>query len=642
MMLYLLDDAESIDLSEHFAHADEIIYTATVRGSAVDTEVSGSTLTVTPVLTGDSRVTVTAAVGDKSIADSFMVNVKPGSMPVISKVAPTKVKPIQAQMIYQGDGPETIDLSEHFSHENEIMYTAAVRGDAVDASTAGSMLTLDPVLPGSARVTVTATADGKSSNYAFMVTVKAGTEPPPPPSDPPMPEGMIMAQEVEVGASLPVMDVSMYFTPTGLTYTAVSADTSKATATIPTGSSSLTIVGVAIGTATVTVTATDSDGRMTTQAITVTVTAKSAPLKPTTVTIDGVNETTDVSIDLGQTLQPVDGAAVSVSRKIGSATVWTLTGKKKGTTDVRILSADRMIDGIIEVTVKNSKPVIVEANVPSTIQQLAAAATGIAEGNEIVDDKGAVVVVAPGKRGYHKLDVDFSKIFNDLDGDIKTYKAKSAEPYVTVVHETSALVVLDVRKKVGTSFTLNVYVVDEDGEMSEQVQLSVETVIPIKDMYKVEQHIHATSLKVKGGKVYPREGVNHELVFLEYEDSSSGFRFVNEYRTAQTGSINTETVVTNALTTKPTGTVNDSTTPYYGVTNTKNLAMLTFSLDGEGGTSGTDDPKLTFQVTGSGRATVTFTYNAVLGTDASGDGSDDTWAFDKTPPKATVEMNIVS
>ena len=209
-------------------------------------------------------------------------------------VAPTKTTDIRDYTLYKDDGAQTITLADHFSHDGDITYTVESGVPGVVAATeADGILALTPIAVGNSRVTVTAMADGLSVSDDFNVEVKSGSKPVPvvPTPDAPMPVGTISPEEVEVGASLAAMDVSAYFTPTtGLIYTAASSDATKATATIPTGSSSLTIAGIAIGTATVTVTATDSDGRMATQMISVTVTDASAPYKPSTVMIAGVDK----------------------------------------------------------------------------------------------------------------------------------------------------------------------------------------------------------------------------------------------------------------------------------------------------------------------------------------------------------------
>ena len=644
MMLYLLDDAESIDLSEHFAHADEITYTATVRGSAVDTEVSGSTLTVTPVLTGDSRVTVKAMVGDKSIANSFMVNVKPGSTPVIPKVAPTKEKPIIAPMIYQGDGPEMIDLSEHFSHENEITYEAAVRGDAVDATTAGSILTLDPVLPGSARVTVTATADGKSSSYAFMVTVKAGTEPPPPPPEAIDAQGEISDVTVEVDKTTTV-NVADKFTFTESVSYEVDESNANATATVD-ASGMVSITGKKVGQVTLTVTATDARDNEATQTIAVTVTAKSAPLKPSKVTILGVGMSEDISVGADQTVSSLDPAVVRAAPKSDSSTVWTLTGMKKGKAMVRVWNADREIDVTIAVTVANTPPKK-SSSAPTIIVPTT---DGTTDGgvHQHVDAKGNVSPAPEGQtppatgadmRLYHKVLFDFSAYFEDADGsgltdiDDKTgYMARSNEPYVDIVKVLKNGVVIDVKKDVGSVFPLVIYVVDKDGAMSEEVTISANSPTPLADTYEVRQDQGDGNFGV--ATVHLRQGVNHTLTFGVFgvdrsaNDNLDGFNFIHVFEADQLAGymIQGSPVAQADLTMVPSGGLPSATAD----TEPDPAAYLAVAKTGPVGITGGNRglaieadnvPTLTFSVTDSGSARVTVTYHRLVGKD--GDDTND-------------------
>ena len=642
---------DTINLDDHFIDPDgeegEML-TYTPSSSDEDEEVvtvtvSGSNLTITAAGPGMATITVRVADSDglRGASDRFDVTVSETG-------APTVATPIPDMDLYKDDGAKTVTLGDHFTHTSDITYTATSSPEGrVTLAIAEGVLTITPEERGTGIiVTVTATADNKMATDAFVVDVMDGsklTPDPEPMPDAPMATGTIMAQTVEAEKSTEPMDVSTYFTPaTGLTYTPMSSDTAKATANIPEGTSNLTITGVAEGSATVTVTATNSAGTAM-QTISVTVTAAMAPHKPPTRMIDGVGETAEVTIDPGETLQPVDPGIVSAAPKSDSANVWTLTGKKKGTTDVRIMNANRRITGTIKVTVGNSKPVVVKAQVPSTIQQLIAGNTIVAE--EIVDDKGMAVVIAPGKRGYHKLDVAFGTIFSDPDGDIKEYMAVSHEPYVKVVHKTATLVVLDVRKKIGTTFPLEVYVVDEEGLMSDKVMLSVETVNPLGDIYEVEQHLHARNLTVKGGKVYRREGVDHELRFKEDTAGSEGFRFVREYRAGfATGFIGADAVAATPTVKSTDDPLTVGSTAHYGITVTsgKLKSMPVLSFDATGGT-GDNEPKLLFQVTGSGAASVAFTYNAVVGSSTDDDpATAEEFAYDKFPPKATVSMNIVS
>ena len=138
---------------------------------------------------------------------------------------------------------------------------------------AGSGVTVTPMSPGSATVTVTAT-DVEGSNTAatqsFAVTVT------PPPNRPPETVGALPPLTIGLDDDPVALDVSAAFRdPDGdaLTYGATSSALAVAAAAVV--GSTVTVTPLGTGTATVTVTATDGDGSNTaaTQSFTVTVVA---------------------------------------------------------------------------------------------------------------------------------------------------------------------------------------------------------------------------------------------------------------------------------------------------------------------------------------------------------------------------------
>ena len=636
----------NINLGLHFYDPDGDDAALTYEASSSDTDtvttsVTDSTLSLTAVAVGTAKITVRATDADGLSSGAARFDV------TVAETAPPQNTAIPDQTLYQADGAKTIALADHFMHTSTITYwVSSSPVGFVTAEVSEGTLTLTPLVTGQTIVTVTATADEQSVPDDFMVDVIAGSEPTstptPTPSDPPQRVGTIMAQEVEVGASLAAMDVSMYFSPTGLTYTAESSDTTKATATIPTGSSSITIAGVAIGTATVTVTATDSDGRMETQAISVTVTAASAPFKPSTVMIAGVTKTRDVSIAEGQTLQSLTEAVVTATRKSGSTTVWTLTGIKKGSAMVRIWNADRTIDKNISVKVENTPPM--KDAVPTTILALMSPAGVDKDGKTLGDDD-----VTSEKRQYHRIVVGFSTIFKDADGaaDIDKHMAESNEPYIKVVKALADGVVVDVMKDVGSSFPLVVYVVDKAGTMSEKVTLTAPSPMPNEDVYEVTQIEDDGDFS--DAKVWLREGVVHTLTFAAFENdgTDAGFRFVDVFEDEELGDMVVQGTtpvdfpslpadgLPSATVTSPDAEDNPA---YYAVTKTGSLDMVSLTATGTSSV-----PTLTFKVTGSGHATVTITYHRLVGKDGDDDGTnvdpaERKWISDSE----TLTMNIVS
>ena len=425
----------ALDLDHHFYDPDgkdgeKLTYEASSSDSdTVKASMDESTLTLKAVAVGTAKIFVKATDKDELYRPARF------DATVVETAAPQITTSIPDQELAEAAGVLTIYLARHFSHERAITYTASSDSpEIVNAEVEGKTLMLAPLAAGQAIVVVTATADDQSVADHFIATVKTSNEPTtsdppdtPTPADAPQKVRTIPAQKVEVGASSPALDVAAYFSPSaGLTYTAASSDTAKATATIPTVSSNLTISGVAVGTATVTVTAADSDKRTATQPVGVTVTAAGPPYKPSAVVITGVTKTTDIDIDTSQRLQSLSPDIVSPARKAGSATTWTLTGEKRGTATLIIWNADQTLEKSISVTVENTPPM--KDAVPTTILALA--------NPDKVDKDGAPLANATSeKRQYHRIVVDFSTIFKDPDGaaDIDKRMAESNNPYVKVV-----------------------------------------------------------------------------------------------------------------------------------------------------------------------------------------------------------------
>ena len=89
------------------------------------------------------------------------------------------------------------------------------------------------------------------------------------------------------------------------------------------------------------------------------------------------------------------------------------------------------------------------------------------------------MVATVDNRIYHQLVLP-DTLFKDADGDIDKYMATSNEPYVTAWVTDDNEVLLDVTRKVVDNFPLVVYAVDDDGEMSEPVTLTVKKTRPIR------------------------------------------------------------------------------------------------------------------------------------------------------------------
>ena len=294
---------------------------------------------------------------------------------------------------------------------------------------------------------------------------------------------------------------------------------------------------------------------------------------------------------------------------------------------VRIWNADRTIDKPISVRVENSPPM---KKKDAPVGRILSIST------DLVDKDGMVLVAATSeKRQYHKLNLNYMSFFEDPDADdiaADGYKAKSNEPYIKVVKEIATGVVIDVMKDVGSSFPLVVYVVDKDGLMSEKVTLTAPLPMPLLgDVYEVTQV--ANDGDFSDAKVWKREGVEHTLTFAAFanDGNAAGFRFVDVFESELGGVDYVQGGDPTFMAADPIPDPASDVAPYYTVTKTGPLDMVTLTID-------SDVPTLTFMVTGSGNATVTITYNVVVDLDGAGTASVHAWKKDFE----RLTMNIVS
>lgn len=218
------------------------------------------------------------------------------TMQIRPPMAPVAQGAIPDQTVFEG-ATETLDVESYFTDPDDdgLTYGVAVLSGASAATVtvSGSVVTMNGLAAGTARVRVTA-ADpgGLTAEQAFDIRVEAVVEipppvapppvvsppvAPPPAASPPVAQGSIPNQTLVEGlpgtpGTESTLDVEPYFTDpdsSSLTYSAVSGNPSVATATV--SGSMVTIRGIVAGTATVRVTATDPGGLSAEQAFTVTV-----------------------------------------------------------------------------------------------------------------------------------------------------------------------------------------------------------------------------------------------------------------------------------------------------------------------------------------------------------------------------------
>ena len=259
--------AVTIDASGYFSDpdGDELSYKASPSPTGVVTvSVSGAKLTITPSAAGTTTINVTANDGSVNASMPFSVRV-PNRAPVATGT-------IRAVTVKVG-GSATVYVGNSFSDPDgdTLTYTAASSDAAKAAVTvAGSTVLIAPLAAGTTTITVTASdPGGLTATQTFSVTVSEG------PNRAPVAVGTIPVQTLSHGGNAATVDLSGYFSdPDGdkLTYTAVSSDTSKVTASVSDATLTIAISTVtAAGQTTVKVTASDPGGLTATQSVSVTV-----------------------------------------------------------------------------------------------------------------------------------------------------------------------------------------------------------------------------------------------------------------------------------------------------------------------------------------------------------------------------------
>ena len=437
-----------VDVSRAFSDpdGDVLTYAAVSSSPGVAAAVlSGNAVTLAPVRPGSATVTVIATDPDGlTAAQTFAVTVAPPD-----NRPPVAVGTLAPLTIGSGEPAVSVDVAAAFRDPDGdlLTYTATSSAPAVaSVSTAGSMVTLAPVRPGSATVTVTATdPDGLTAAQTFAVTVA------PPDNRPPVAVGTLAPLTIGSGEPAVSVDVAAAFRdPDGdlLTYTATSS--APAVASVSTAGSMVTLAPVRPGSATVTVTATDPDGLTAAQTFAVTVAPPDnrppvavGTLAPLTI---GSGEPA-VSVDVAAAFRDPDGdlltytaasSAPAVASVSTAGSMVTLAPVRPGSATVTVTATDP--DGLtaaqtFAVTVAppdNRPPVAVGTLAPLTIGS-----------------------------GEPAVSVDVAAAFRDPDGDLLTYTATSSAPAVASVSTAGSMVTLaPVRPG---SATVTVTATDPDG-----------------------------------------------------------------------------------------------------------------------------------------------------------------------------------
>ena len=206
--------------------------------------VSGSVVTVTAVAVGTTTVTVTAQNDGGQATQTFAVTVRDDT--------PIRVGSLDDLELVLGQPPHDVEVADAFAGSRPDLCGGIVRpGRVTSVAVSGSVVTVTPVMVGTATVTVTARNDAGEATQTFEVTVKDAA-----------PAAVGRLDDVTLLAEQPPHDVEVAgaFTGTNLTFAAVSSDPSV---TLTVTGAVVTLTPASVGTATVTVTARNSAGEAT-------------------------------------------------------------------------------------------------------------------------------------------------------------------------------------------------------------------------------------------------------------------------------------------------------------------------------------------------------------------------------------------
>jgi len=570
--LYLADGAMNIVLTTsegseegYFTHSSDISYAVSAAPIGyVEASEANGTLTLKPLLEGTTIVTIVATADSESTAPvTFRVTVESGNKPVPPKVAPTVTENLPDIRLGTDHMSEDFDLSDHFSHPNsEITYSAQSDDKSIaTASVEGDMLTVALADTGTTRVVVTAMADGLPQTDGFQVEVVNYSVR--------MPYSMGEIEDMtltdgEDPADTDTRDVENNFRdPDGqdLEYRAEPEDETVATAAV--AGSVVTVTAVGEGSTTIVVWAVDEDGLDSYRLDFMVTVEPAAPeeetepdeeedLEDDPVIIQGKDKTTPYEVGEDERIVPRNELIVTASRDTGSDTMWTLKGESKGSTTLDIVGGEDPYTVDVDVlnsiperktaTIEGDKILVPDGYDPDAIPAGTVTALLLTDLTDTYSPDLA--------RHYHAVslpprDAVKGPYFSDADGpgDFE-YKGETSSPHVVVKEvlkpagNRGPLAIIDVKKKAGASFELYIWVEDKDGEESDRLRVTVETVDPLPDSeYKIEQ---LNDGNFRGGSLamYNRQGIAHTVAFkarASAPDTDSnpatldpeGFRFAN-------------------------------------------------------------------------------------------------------------------
>ena len=446
------DGAANVALSSYFTDPDGD--RLTYRGSSNDTGVAtasvvGSTLTIRPVASGATAVSVTARdQGGLTASQDVAVTVQPRA-----NRAPSGVT-IPAQTLTEG-GSVTLDLSAYFTDPDgdPLMFAGSSDSDGVaTAGVIGNTLTIRAVASGTATVTATATdPGGLEATRRIAVSVAR------PDNQPPEATGTIPDETLNADESVTVQ-LSPYFDDPdadALAYTAAVSQTGVATASV--SASSVTVAGVARGTATVTITGRDPGGLEASQAFDVTV-RNSAPEEIGTIPATTVTVNTTATIDASSYFRDRDGDQLSYTAETSDS------GVANASTSGSTVTISGIASGTAVVTVTARDPGGLEARQRADVTVRAT--------NRAPEEASGTIPTQTLEAGSSGA-IDVAAYFSDPDDDALMYAATTSDAAVATASVAGSVATISA-VSAGTA-TVTVTASDPGGaSVTQEVRVEVE------------------------------------------------------------------------------------------------------------------------------------------------------------------------
>ena len=352
----IVGDSSTVDVAGFFSEPDgqALTYAAAADSSLLNVTVTEALLTVVAIAKGTATVTLTAMdPGGLSAVQSFLVMV-PNRPPLAEGSVPEHTIEVADSAM--------VDVSPFFSDpDGDALSYAALASDTLVAAAkvVGSTITVTALAKGRAIVNVTATdTEGLTATQSFDVMV---------PNRPPLVTESIPAQVLDVGRAEDFDMAPLFSDPDGdaLAYTAVSADSSVARASV--AGSSVNVLALKKGETTITVTATDTEGLAVAQDFAVTV-PNQPPLAVGSIPGQTVRVGSVFTVDATPYFSDPDAdalfyAAATSDSTVATATaggsIVTVTAVSRGEASVTVTATDT--EGLVatltfRVTVPNRPP----------------------------------------------------------------------------------------------------------------------------------------------------------------------------------------------------------------------------------------------------------------------------------------------